>query len=229
MMAHSGYDALTIDIQHGLIDYTTALHMLQAISTTPVTPLVRLTWSDPDIIMKMLDAGAMGLICPMIEHADDCRRFVQASKYPPDGIRSFGPYRPRLLHGANYFEQANRLTKAFAMIETASALDEVESIAAVEHLDGLFIGPYDLSVSLGIASKGDFNHPELQQAIMHILEVSRKNGLRTGIYTSEKNFAHLAATWGFDLVSFAFDTSLLQQAALHEVSTLRAMWAHKTQ
>lgn len=221
LMAHCGYDALTIDIQHGLIDYAMALQMLQAISTTTVTPLVRLTWSDPDVIMKILDAGAMGLICPMIETAEDCRRFVQASKYPPQGIRSFGPYRPRLLHGADYFFTANRMTKALAMIETARALEEVEKIAAVPHLDGLFVGPYDLSVSLGIEPKGDFNDPQLYQALHHILAVAKKNGLRAGIYTSEADFAHLAASWGFDLVSFAFDTSLLQQAAVSEVKRLR--------
>ncbi len=221
LMAHCGYDALTIDIQHGLIDYAMALQMLQAISTTTVTPLVRLTWSDPDVIMKMLDAGAMGLICPMIETAEDCHRFVQASKYPPQGIRSFGPYRPQLLHGADYFFQANRMTKALAMIETAKALDHVEQIAAVPHLDGLFVGPYDLSVSLGIEPKGDLNHPQLQQAILHILEVAKKQHLRAGIYTSVPAFAQMATLWGFDLVSFAFDTSLLQQAATTEVKRLK--------
>ena len=126
VMAAQGWDSLTIDLQHGLIDYQVAVGMLQAISGGRATPLVRIPWLDPAIIMKVLDAGAYGVICPMINSAEETERFVAACRYPPAGIRSFGPLRARVYAGSDYFKEANRTILAIAMIETRSALEQLD-------------------------------------------------------------------------------------------------------
>jgi 4-hydroxy-2-oxoheptanedioate aldolase len=106
-MAHAGWDSLTIDMQHGVIDYQAAVNMLTAISTTPTVPIVRVPWLDPGIIMKMLDAGAYGVICPMVNTREDAEKLVAATHYPPRGTRSFGPIRALLYAGADYARHAN--------------------------------------------------------------------------------------------------------------------------
>jgi len=125
-MAHQGWDSLTVDMQHGVVDYQTAVTMLAAISTTDVTPLVRVPWLDPGIIMKMLDAGAYGVICPMVNTVADAETLVGACRYPPAGRRSFGPIRALLYAGADYPKHANETVIAFAMIETQEALDNLD-------------------------------------------------------------------------------------------------------
>ena len=213
LMARAGFDALTLDMQHGLIDYQTALHQLQAISTTDTVPLVRLQWNEASIIMKMLDAGAAGLICPMIETAEDTAAFVRACRYPPDGIRSYGPLRAGRLSGGDYFQTANREVLAFAMIETAGAAGKLEAIAEVPGLSGLFVGPYDLSVSMGLKEVADIHDPALSAVLRRVLAACEKNGLIPGIYSG--NLEHLAelSGMGFRLISTGDDTKLLERGA----------------
>jgi len=134
-MAHAGCDALTIDMQHGVVDYGPAVSMLTAISTTSVAPVVRVPWLDPGIVMKMLDAGAYGIICPMVNTRADAERFVSAMRYPPRGSRSFGPIRAVLHAGADYPQHANETVIAFAMIETRQALDNLDEILSVVGLE----------------------------------------------------------------------------------------------
>jgi len=102
VMAHQGWDSLTIDMQHGLVDYTNALPMLQTISSTDVTPLARVNWNEPGQIMKILDAGCYGVICPMVSNKEEAEKFVQACMYPPHGYRSFGPVRGLIYGGSDY-------------------------------------------------------------------------------------------------------------------------------
>ena len=113
-MAHQGWDSLTIDMQHGLVDYTNALPMLQTISTTDVTPLARVNWNEPGQIMKILDAGCYGIICPMVSNKEEAERFVQACMYPPHGYRSFGPVRGLIYGGSDYAKHAS-LNKSFCL------------------------------------------------------------------------------------------------------------------
>ena len=113
-----GWDAITIDMQHGQSDYSTSISMLQALSSSTSTPMVRVPWSEPGIIMRMLDLGVMGIIAPMINTKEDCEKFVSYCYYPPIGQRSFGPMRAQLIYGSNYFEKANENILSFAMIET---------------------------------------------------------------------------------------------------------------
>jgi 4-hydroxy-2-oxoheptanedioate aldolase len=148
-MAHQGYDSLTIDMQHGLIDYQAMLSMLQAISTTPTVPIVRVQWLEAGILMKALDAGAYGVICPMINTRADAQKLVARTHYAPRGTRSFGPTRASLCGGLDYAQHADDTIVTFAMIETAQALDNLDSILSVEGLDAIYIGPSDLSLALG--------------------------------------------------------------------------------
>ena len=106
-MAQQGWDSLTIDMQHGLVDYTNAMPMMQVISATEVVPLARVNWNEPGQIMKILDAGCYGIICPMVSNRKEAERFVQACKYPPDGYRSFGPMRGLIYGGPDYGDHAN--------------------------------------------------------------------------------------------------------------------------
>jgi len=122
VMAHQGYDSLVVDLQHGLMNYETAVPMLQAIGTTDVMPLARVPWNEPGIIMKLLDAGAYGMICPMINTREECERFVGACRYFPDGYRSLGPTRAKVYGGADYAQHANQEVITMAMIETAEAV-----------------------------------------------------------------------------------------------------------
>ncbi len=148
VMAHTGWDSLLLDMQHGLMDYQTALTMLQAISTTEVTPLVRVPWNEPGIIGRMLDAGAQGIICPMVNTRADAEALVGACRYAPQGYRSMGPTRASVYAGSDYTTQANSSVIVMAMIETRQALDNVDAIASTPGLDGLYIGPGDLGQSL---------------------------------------------------------------------------------
>ena len=125
-MAHQGWDTLTIDMQHGVVDYQAMVGMLQAISTTPTVPLVRVPWLEPGILMKTLDAGAYGVICPMVNTREDAQKLVAWTHYAPRGTRSFGPVRALLYGGADYPQHANDTIVTFAMIETAQAAAALE-------------------------------------------------------------------------------------------------------
>ena len=148
-MAHQNWDSLTIDMQHGVVDYPNALQMLQAISTTDSVPMARVNWNEPGQIMKILDAGSYGIICPMINNKNEAEKFVKTCLYPPKGFRSFGPIRALLYAGDDYGKNANNEILKFAMIETKEALDNLDSIMSTSGLDGVYIGPADLSLAIG--------------------------------------------------------------------------------
>jgi 4-hydroxy-2-oxoheptanedioate aldolase len=221
VMAQAGYDALTIDLQHGLIDYQTALGMLQAISTTQVVPLVRTPWNEPSIIMRLLDAGAYGVICPMVNSRAEAEAFVQACRYPPAGVRSYGPTRAAVYAGSDYFASADQTVLTLAMIETVQALESVEEIALTPGLDGFYVGPLDLSISLGLGAKVDFDNLRLQEALDRILKAAKANQLAAAIHTmSLENVAGLAQR-GFRMLTPATDTILLDTAARNALAQAR--------
>ena len=130
---------VTIDLQHGQSDYQSSISMLQALSDSQSVPMVRVPWNEPGIIMKMLDLGVMGIIAPMINTKEDCEKFVSYCYYPPNGQRSFGPMRAQLLHGSNYFKDANKNILSFAMIETRQAVENLDKILSVPNLTGVYI------------------------------------------------------------------------------------------
>lgn len=209
VMAHEGWDSLTIDLQHGLIDYQTAVTILQGISTTKTVPLVRVPWLEPGIIMKVLDAGAYGVICPMINSAEEAARFVACCRYPPAGIRSCGPIRANLYAGPGYVAAANDHIVTMAMIETRSALDHLDEILSVDHLDGIYVGPADLSISLGYPPRLDSEEREVVAAIDLIVARAREKKIFAGIHTEAPAYAQKMLDKGFRFVTVASDLRLL--------------------
>ena len=222
LMAHAGFDSLTIDLQHGLIGYETAVSMLQAISTTPVTPLARVPWNEPGIIMKLLDAGAAGIICPMINSRQEAAAFVGACRYPPQGYRSYGPRRATLYAGADYPERANDYVLAIAMIETAAALENLDEILDVPGIDAIYIGPADLSISLGVTQRIDQDDPTMVAALDRILQGARRRGIPAGLHTGSAAFAARMFALGWQFATVQTDAAFLEAGAQAVLSQLQA-------
>ena len=209
-MAHQGWDSLTIDMQHGLIGVTEMHAMLAAVSSSPCVPLVRVPWNEPGVIMKALDAGAYGVICPMINTREECERFVGACRYAPDGYRSVGPNRALIHGGADYLAKANETLLTLAMIETSQAMDNLQAICGTPGLDALLIGPADLGLSLGREPRGNQTDPVVVEAIDRILEAAKAHGLRTAIVNSTVEYSRQMIAKGFDLVTVTSDMGLLR-------------------
>lgn len=222
LMAHQGFDALTVDMQHGLMGYDSALAMLQAISTSNTMPVVRVPWNDPAAAMRMADAGAAAIICPLVNSRAECERFVGALRYPPAGYRSYGPTRARLYAGDDYLEAANNWLVTIAMIETAQALDALDEIAATPGLDALYVGPADLSLSLGGTQRTDYTDPFLLGKLEQIVAAARRHGVVAGLHCATPAYAARAVAMGFGFVTAATDSSLLEQGARQVVRTFAA-------
>jgi 4-hydroxy-2-oxoheptanedioate aldolase len=223
VMAHQGWDSLTIDMQHGVIDYQAMVTMLQAISTTPTVPVVRVPWLEPGIIMKTLDAGAYGVICPMINSREDAQRLVAYSHYAPQGTRSFGPVRATLYGGADYPSQANRTVVVFAMIETTQALDRLDDILSVEGLDAIYIGPSDLSLSMGCRPIFDDVDAPVAQAIAHIAERAKAHGVVCGIHNGIASGALARRDLGYRFLTVGSDARLMAAGSQQLLGELRAV------
>ena len=221
-MAHQGWDALTIDLQHGVVDYAAMVTMLQAISTTPTVPVVRVPWLEPGILMKALDAGAYALICPMVNTREDAQRLVAWTTYAPRGKRSFGPVRAALYGGADYPQHADATVVRFAMIETAEALDNLDAILSVEGLDAIYIGPSDLSLALGCKPTFDDVEPPVAQAITHILERAQAHGVVAGIHNGTPEAARERIARGFRFVTVGSDARLMAAGAQQVLTKMRA-------
>ena len=222
VMAHQGWDTLTIDLQHGVVDYQAMVTMLQAISTTATVPIVRVPWLEPGIIGKTLDAGAYGIICPMVNSREDAQKLVAYSHYAPRGTRSFGPVRATLYAGADYPQHANDTIVTFAMIETAQALDNLDSILSVEGLDAIYIGPSDLSLSMGCRPVFDDVDPPVAQAIEHILERATAHGLKAGIHNGVPEGALARVAKGFRFVTVSSDARLMAAGSQQVLAQMRA-------
>lgn len=222
VMAHQGFDSLTIDLQHGMIDFTDLVPMFQAISTTATVPMVRVPWLEPGIVMKTLDAGAYGVICPMISSREEAQRLVAYTRYPPQGIRSNGPARALLYGGADYVAQANSTVVAFAMIETAAAVDAIDDILSVEGLEAIYIGPSDLSLALGCKPAFDVLEPAAAQAVDHVLARAKAHKIVAGIHNGSPEAARERINKGFQFVTAASDTRLIASGAQHAVAKARS-------
>jgi 4-hydroxy-2-oxoheptanedioate aldolase len=222
LMAHLGWDSLVIDTQHGLVGYESMVAMLQGISTTAAVPMVRVPWNDPADIMKALDAGAYGIICPMVNSRADCERFVGACRYAPRGYRSSGPLRALLYAGADYTSKANDTIVALAMIETREALGALDEIAATPELDALYIGPSDLSVSLGLPHGLDRSEDIVLASIGSVLDACRRHRIKAGIHTGSTAYARRMLEMGFDLVTVFSDSRLITLAGAPVVAEMRA-------
>lgn len=226
IMAAQGYDSLTIDVQHGFSGFDAAKVMLQAMRASGVTPMVRVPWLDPADIMKALDAGAYGIICPMVNNRAEAERFVSYMRYPPNGVRSFGPTRVTFSAGADYGQHADKNVLGFAMIETKEAMDNLDEIVSTPDLDGVYIGPADLT--LGLTGRKyptgfDREEPEMVDAIKRVLNAAHKAGIRAALHNGTAAYAAKAIQWGFDLVTISNDVRLLAGAAAASVTEARRL------
>lgn len=221
VMAYQGWDSLVLDLQHGLIDYSSAVPMLQAISQTDTVPLARVPWNEPAMIQKLLDAGAYGIICPMVNSREDAERFIGACRYAPDGYRSVGPIRAAIYAGADYVPNANSTILAIAMIETTQAMDHLDEILTTPGLDGIYVGPSDLSVSFGHASGFDPEFPVVMEAIEKIAERCAHHGIPAGIHVGSVAYGLKMQDIGYRFVTLLSELRLIQWACGKAIDAFR--------
>lgn len=204
ILARQGYDALTVDLQHGFVDYAMSLQMLQAIG--PGTAAIcRVPWFEPGVIGRALDAGFVGIICPMINNRGEAEALVRACRYAPAGARSYGPTRARRVLGDDYFPASPSLALTFAMIETAEAVTALDEILSVEGLDGVYIGPADLALSLGFEPTLSSRDAPVVSAISAILNAAKAHGKSAGIHCGSASMARERLNEGFDFVALSTD------------------------
>jgi 4-hydroxy-2-oxoheptanedioate aldolase len=221
VMAHQGFDSLVVDMQHGVVDYQTAVTMLQAISTTPVIPLARVPWNDPALIMKTLDAGAYGIICPMINTRVQAEQLVATCKYAPRGFRSFGPVRASIYAGADYHLHANDTIIVMPMIETKEAVQNLDEILSVPGVDAIYVGPADLSLTLGCTPKLDQTEAPVVEALGKILAACKRHGVIAGLHNATSGYALSMIAQGWQFVTLASDSRFLAARAAEEAAAVK--------
>lgn len=226
-MAHQGWDSLTVDLQHGVVDYPAAVNMFTAISTTDTVPVVRVPWNEPGILGKVLDAGAYGVICPMVNTREDAEHLVAATRYAPLGSRSMGPIRAALYGGADYAKHANDTVVVLGQVETQQSLDNLDAILSVKGLDGVYIGPADLSISLGCAPTFDDVEPPVAKAIEHVLARAKALGKVAAIHNGSPEAALARIAKGFQFVTIGSDARFIAAGAQQVVAAMRAGAAPK--
>jgi 4-hydroxy-2-oxoheptanedioate aldolase len=211
VMARIGFDWICIDAQHGLIDYQAMLGMLQGVSGSGVAPLVRVPWNEPAWIMKALDAGAAGVIVPMVNSPEEARLAAGACRYPPQGYRSWGPTRASLGVPDYGPEQANESVICAVMVETVAALDRLEEILAVSGVDAVFMGPSDFAISMGLQPRSD--EPEHRRRLEAVPAVCREHGVVAGIACGSIEMLQRWRAAGYTMLSLPSDLVMLRQAA----------------
>jgi len=221
LMANAGFDWLCIDMQHGLLDYGDLRHMLPAISTTETTPIVRVAGNDPAAIMKVLDAGAMGVIVPLVNNRAEAAAAVAACRYPPDGGRSFGPIRAALYGGRGYAAEANDEIACIVMIETKEGIANLEEIVTTPGLGGVYIGPADLGYALGLPPRGDSDDPLHLETVKRILDRCKAHKVPVGIHTGGLDYTRRRLEAGFDFVTLGSDAGFLMQAVTTDLAAAR--------
>ncbi len=219
-IAQQGVDYVCVDYQHGLIDHGAGVPMIRAIEAGGSVPIVRVAWNEPHLIMQALDAGARGVVVPMVNTAEDARRAVRALKYPPHGERSYGPVRARMSQGTNdpaaLAEQA-----CIIMIETAEGLKNVREIAATPGVDALYIGPSDLALALGLLPNHSPPDPQFVQAIADIEAACRANGVAPGIQCATGAISAEYTARGFNMITIVSDVPLLTGAVREHLAAAK--------
>lgn len=223
MLAGLGFDWVCVDMQHGLIDYNDLKQMLPAISRSDATPIVRVPWNEPYEIMKALDVGAYGVIVPMVNNREEAEQAVQACRYPPEGYRSFGPIRAALYGGRGYAQEANEQIACLAMIETREGIENVVEIAQTPGLSGVYIGPADLALALGLPVSGDQPQEEHLAVVKDIAAACRDAGIGIGIHTSSLAYTQKYLELGFNYVTLGSDAGFMARAAVKDLAAARGV------
>ncbi len=222
VMAQGGWDSVTVDLQHGVQDYQSMVACFQAMQSHPVLPMVRVPWNEPGIVGKVLDAGAFGVICPMINTKAEAEAFVSYCRYPPAGKRSNGPIRAGIYGvGTGYQSTANQEILCLPMIETQEAVDNLDAILDVPGIDAVYIGPSDLGFSMGLIPVLDREEPVIMDIYKKILDATKKRGLRACVHCLTPAYAKRMIAMGFNLVTLGNDSGLLLGAARAAVKATR--------
>lgn len=203
---------LVADMQHGMIDYSDIRHLLQAMQRSTATPMVRVPWNEPGIIGKVLDAGAMGVIIPMVNTPAEAEQAVRSCFYQPKGTRSHGPVRAGVALGENYASEANEQVACIPMIETEEAIENIDEILAVPGIDAVYVGPADLSRTLGLPPAGDHEDARFVDAIDAILAGCAKAGVAPGIHANPA-IVDKRLEQGFQMVTATSDLLALMAGA----------------
>jgi len=219
IMANQGFDWVCVDMQHGVIDYQVALTMLQAIGATATIPFVRVPWNEPGIIGKALDAGAMGVIIPMVNSVAEAKQAVAACRYFPQGARSFGPTRATYYAGTDYFTGANREVACIPMIETRQAVEHLDEILAVPGIDAVYVGPADLSITYGLPP-GMANGGAFEEARVLIAKKCAEHGVTAGIHANA-SLAEKHASAGYRMITISGDAVAIPMQAQADLKTAR--------
>ena len=188
-----------------LMNILTSVSMLQSISSSSSIPFARVPWNEPGIIMKMLDAGTCGIIAPMINNREECERFVSYCHYPPFGQRSFGPMRAQLIYGSDYINNANSQIITLAMIETKEAVNNLDEILSVKNLNGVYIGPADMSLAYGLKPKFDVKEDPVFSNIKLIVKKAKEHGKIAGIHNGSIKYTKEMIALGYQFVTISSD------------------------
>ncbi|BBZ11186.1 HpcH/HpaI aldolase family protein [Mycobacterium branderi] len=208
--AQAGYDYVGFDAQHSYLDDADIAGMLRRLEHVPIATVVRLSSADPAPIGRVLDAGADGIVVAMIESAEQAAAAVAATRYPPAGVRSFGPLRASLGYDTAALEER---VSVFAMIETAAALTDLDQICAVPGLSGIYVGPSDLALSMGVDVRKSASHPEVLDAIAHIQRTASEANLVTGIHAGTGTNGRAMAGLGYQMITLAAESQALRRGA----------------
>jgi len=222
VMGHMGFDWLVIDQQHGASDSSQMISMLQGISQSETVPFVRVRWNDPAQIMRALDAGAMGIIVPLVNNREEAERAVWACRYPPEGGRSSGPFRAAMYGGANYGAEANDNIAVVVMIETAEALENLDEILSTPGVDAAYIGPSDLAYAIGLEPRGDNDDPKHVETVHRIFDACQRHGVAAGAHTGSLEFTKRWLDHGFQMVMLGADTGFMRARGNEELAAARA-------
>ncbi len=218
-MAHAGFDWLVVDTEHGPTGFETTVQSFLAICTTSTIPMARATWNEPAQIKRLLDGGAMGLVIPMVNSADEAARAVAAMKYPPEGNRSIGGGRATV-YGADYRSWANEEIMCIVQIEHYEAVRHARDILSTPGVDVGFVGPMDLAASLGIPPGQHVGHPKQEEAIRALLEAGKATGVPLGFYATSADEVNRLVEQGFQFVALSNDRAMLEDQVRQELSRL---------
>ena len=219
--ARAGWDSVTVDLQHGVQDYLSMIACFQAMQAAPVTLMARVPWNEPGIIGKVLDGGAMGVICPMVNNREDALRLVDACRYPPMGRRSNGPIRMGGFGPGNYQRTANQTVLCIAMIETTEAVANMDAILDVDGIDAVYVGPTDLCFSMGMEPHMDCEEVEVLAIYERLLRACKSRGMFAGLHCAAPEYAARMHAMGFDFATINSDSGLWMQAATAAIQKAR--------
>ena len=222
VMAQCGWDSVTVDMQHGVQDYQSMVQCFQAMDRHPITPLVRVPWNEPGIIGKALDGGAWGIIAPMINNAAEAKALAEACLYPPIGKRSNGPIRAAMYGEASSYQSiANGEVLVIPMIETQEGIDNIDAILQVPGISGIYVGPSDMGLSLGMIPILDREEPNILAIYEKLITSCRKHGKFAGLHNGTAAYAARMVGMGFQLCTIANDSGLMARAAREAVNGFR--------